>query len=73
MYITGRKKFMSKDIKKEIVGELDRRIQLLKEHENDQVICTGNQYEELNQALSKVIGVPLMGELQSIKEFIGKL
>jgi hypothetical protein len=64
---------MAKDIKKEMISELDRRIQLLKEHENDQVICTGNQYEELNQALSKVIGVPLMGELQSIKEFVGRL
>lgn len=64
---------MGKDIKKEIIQELDRRIHLLEEHRDDKIIVTGNQYEELNQALSKVIGTPLMGELQSIKEFVGRL
>ena len=53
---------MSKDMveKREIIEELDRRI-------------TGNQYEELNQALKKVIGVPLMGELSSVRDFVCQL
>ncbi len=64
---------MSKDFKQEMIQELDRRIHLLEEHQGGQIIVTGNQYEELNQALSKVIGAPLIGELQSIKEFVGRL
>ncbi len=64
---------MSKNIKEDIIEELDRRIQLLEEHQEEQIIVTGNQYEELNQALSKVIGAPLIGELESMKEFVGKL
>ena len=64
---------MSENIKEEVIQELDRRIQLLEEHQEDQIIVSGNQYEELNQALSKVIGTPLIGELQSIRKFVGKL
>lgn len=64
---------MSKNIKEDIIEELDRRILLLEEHQEGQIIVTGNQYEELNQALSKVIGAPLIGELESMKEFVGKL
>ncbi len=59
--------------RREILQEIDRRIGLLKEHENDAIAITGNQYAELNRALSKVIGVPLMGELTSMKEYIEKL
>lgn len=61
------------DIKQEIINEIDNRISLLKAHENDEIIKNGNQYSELNQALAKVIGMPLMGELNSIKEFIENL
>nr|WP_319487469.1 hypothetical protein [uncultured Caproiciproducens sp.] len=64
---------MGKDIKQAVIHELDRRIALLKEHETARIITTGDQYEELNQALSKVIGVPLTGELESIKEFVSEL
>lgn len=64
---------MNKNVKQEVLDELDRRINLLKEHQYDEIQITGNQYEELNQALSKVIGVPLTGELQSMKEFVSKL
>lgn len=49
---------MAKDIKKEIIAELDRRMDLLREHQYDQIQITGNEYSELNQALSKVIGAP---------------
>lgn len=59
--------------RQEIIEEIDRRIGLLKEHENDAIEITGNQYAELNRALSKVIGVPLMGELTSMKEYIQQM
>ena len=59
--------------RKEILQELDRRISLLKEHQFDQIDISGNQYAELNQALKKVIGVPLMGELTSVKEYIEQM
>ena len=59
--------------RQEIIEEIDRQIGLLKEHENDAIEITGNQYAELNRALSKVIGVPLMGELTSMKEYIQQM
>ena len=59
--------------RQEIIEEIDRRIGLLKEHENDAIEITGNQYAELNRALSKVIGGPLMGELTSMKEYIQQM
>ncbi|MFR2562205.1 MAG: hypothetical protein ACLS8R_05610 [Anaeromassilibacillus sp.] len=40
-------------IKKEIIAELDRRVNLLREHQYDQIQITGNEYSELNQALSR--------------------
>lgn len=64
---------MGKDIKQEIITELDSRIGLLKEHSQDRILPTGNRYDELNQSLAKIIGVPLMKELESIKEFVNSL
>ncbi|MBW7571644.1 hypothetical protein [Caproiciproducens faecalis] len=64
---------MSKDIKQAVINELDRRITLLKDHQSEQILVNGDQYSELNQALSKVIGVPLTGELESMKEFVRTL
>lgn len=61
------------DIKQQIIDELDSRIHRLQEHQNREIIVTGNQYEELNQALSKVIGAPLLKELDSIKSFVQSL
>lgn len=61
------------DIKQVIIDEIDDRLNVLKEHEYDQIVMSGNQYDELNQALSKVISVPLIGELNSIKEFVQSL
>lgn len=60
-------------IKAEVISEIDRRIKRLQEHRDDEVIVTGNQYDELNQALSKVIGVPLMKELSSLKSYVEQL
>lgn len=64
---------MEKDIKSEIITEIDNRLTNLKEHQKDQIIVTGNQYEELNQVLSKVIGAPLIGELEDLKNYIMEL
>ena len=46
---------------------------LLREHQYDQIQITGNEYSELNQALSKVIGAPLLEELGDIKDFVQSL
>lgn len=64
---------MAQNIKQEIIAELDRRMDLLREHQCDQIEITGNQYAELNQALSKVIGAPLLEELGDIKSFVQSL
>lgn len=63
---------MSQDIKQTIVNELDNRIKLLKQHQHDDIVV-GNQYDELNQALSKVIAAPLVGELSNLKDFVQQL
>ena len=57
-------------IKQQIITELDHRIASLKAHRFDEVIVSGNQYQELNQALAKVIGVPLTKELEDVKAFV---
>ncbi|MBU5450348.1 hypothetical protein [Acetivibrio sp. MSJd-27] len=64
---------MHSNLKSEIIQEIDHRIEILREHQDEEIIITGNQYEELNQALSKVIGTPLIGELESLKSYIEKL
>ena len=61
------------NIKAEVISEIDRRIQNLQEHRFDEKIVTGNQYDDLNQALSKVIGVPLIKELSSLKQYVESL
>lgn len=61
------------DIREQIIEELDSRINRLEEHQYEEIVVTGNQYEELNQALSKVIGAPLIKELDSIKSFVQEL
>lgn len=63
---------MSDNIKQTIINELESRKKLLKEHQHDEIIV-GNQYSELNQALAKVIGAPLIGELDSIEDFVKSL
>ncbi len=64
---------MHSNLKSEIIQGIDHRIEILREHQDEEIIITGNQYEELNQALSKVIGTPLIGELESLKSYIEKL
>ena len=57
-------------LKKQIIDELDKRIKDLEEHRYDEIIVTGNQYDELNQVLAKIIGVPLLKELQDVRDYV---
>ncbi len=61
------------DIKSQIINKIDDRLAQLNAHRFDEIVVTGNQYEELNQALSKVIGVPLIKELEDLRQFVVKL
>ena len=56
--------------KQQVLDELDKRIKDLQEHRYDEIIITGNQYDELNQMLAKIIGVPLLKELQDVRDFV---
>ena len=56
-----------------IEAELDSRIERLEEHRYDPIDVTGDHVEELNQAVSKVIGTALLGELKSLKTFVSEL
>ena len=62
-----------KETKTIILQEIDRRLENLYQHEDDEIIQTGNQSEALNQARSKVISVPLVGELESLRDFVSQL
>ena len=59
--------------KQEIIRELERRIELIDRHRFDEIEVTGNQDEELNQVLKKIIGVPLSDELTDVKNYIETL
>ncbi|MBC8545421.1 hypothetical protein H8711_00525 [Clostridiaceae bacterium NSJ-31] len=61
------------DVKKKIIAELDDRIRRLDEHRSCCTEPTENQYDELNQALSRVIGASLYHELEDIRGFVEKL
>ncbi|WP_312640346.1 hypothetical protein [Hydrogenoanaerobacterium sp.] len=58
------------DVKQKIIGELDDRIKRLEKHRTTSTKPTENQYDELNQALSRVIGASLYHELEDIKSFV---
>ena len=60
-------------VKQQVLQELETRIQRLEEHRDDQIHLADNQYEELNQAISHVIGVPLLKELTDLHEFVQNL
>ena len=60
-------------VKQQVLQELETRIRRLEEHRDDQVHLADNQYEELNQALSHVIGGPLLQELTDLHEFVQNL
>ena len=60
-------------VKREIIDELDSRIERLQNHAKDHKETDGNQYEQLNHALSRVIGVSLEQELESLRDFVEEL
>ena len=55
---------MHNALKQQILDELDKRIHDLEEHRYDEIIVTGNQ------VLAKIIGVPLLKEVQDIRDFV---
>lgn len=60
-------------MEKKILKELDDRIKRIEETLKDPIENDQNEFEQLNEALSKVIGNALRGELYSIKEYIESL
>ena len=61
------------EMKSKIIGRLERRIGLLRAHRGEAIAASPNQYEQLNDALSRVIGVALEKELEDIRDFIQDL
>lgn len=57
-------------LKQDIIAELDSRIQRLHTHLEQPIEPSDNQYDQLNQALSKTIGTALEKELESVREFV---
>ncbi len=57
------------ECKQKILAELDERIKKLEKHEDDFKANNNNQFEELNHAVSSVIGSALTKEISSIKDF----
>ena len=49
---------MSKNVKQQVLDELNSRIDRLKKHADDPIVQADNNYDVLNQALSKTIGEP---------------
>lgn len=64
---------MLMELKQQIIGELNSRIQRLEEHRDDPKGGEENQYEKLNHAVSAVIGASLQKELEDIRSFVEKL
>lgn len=64
---------MSAEIKSRLNSEINSRITRLKKHYYDEIDVTENQYEALNRALSKVIAVPIINELESLREYVNGL
>lgn len=58
------------DCKHQIITELDNRLQKLSEHKDDNKPNNNNQFEELNHAISSVVGAALQKEISSIKDFV---
>ncbi len=62
------------ELKKEILTELDSRIERLKQHDDHRMEQDDdNQYTQLNHALSRVIGVSLCKELEDVRQFVDQL
>lgn len=57
-------------IKKEIINEIDRRIEKLACHENDVISQEKSQYEQLDNVVANIICSALLGELEGLKRDI---
>ena len=64
---------MSKNVKQQVLDELNSRIDRLKKHADDPIVQADNNYDVLNQALSKTIGEPLGKELENVRDFVETL
>ncbi len=65
---------MSQDIKQRLICELDSRIARLQRHQEcEDVVKSENPYEQMNEVMSKAIGLPLQKELEDIKRFVQNL
>lgn len=58
------------NIKKEVINEIDRRIEKLARHENDVISQHASQYEQLDSVVANIICSALLGELESLKKAI---
>lgn len=56
--------------KKEIIEEIDRRIDKLAKHENDTIPKDASQYEQLDNVVANIICSALLGELEGLKDYI---
>ena len=61
------------DVKQQVLSELDSRIRRLEVHRDDEKPVEGNQYAEMNHALSRVIGATLEKELEDLRNFVKEL
>lgn len=56
--------------KKEIINEIDRRIDKLAKHENDVIPQDASQYEQLDNVVANIICSALLGELEGLKKYV---
>lgn len=61
------------DVKKQVLSELDSRLDRLNNHRDDRKPDHGNQFEQLNHAVSDVIGASLTKELENLRDFVNGL
>ena len=61
---------MDRNLKDQILSELDSRIGRLQDHRQEEKPREDNQYAVLNHALSGVIGVNLEKELEDLRGFV---
>ena len=57
------------DIKQKIIEKIDGRLEALYDYRYEPIEVTGNQFEELNQAISRVMNEALTHELEDLKSF----
>lgn len=61
------------DVKREILAELDSRLERLKDYSKHHHVDDKNPYNELVQVQSKIIGSVLTKEIQDIRSYVNQL